>query len=257
MGGVGGSHLISLVRQGFVRFAIADFDVFEIQNTNRQYGCFQQYYGQNKARVMAQIAKDINPAVEIDVFESAIDEQNVDLFLKDANVYIDGIDAFEIKARRLLFKEAYEKKMYALTFGPLGFGCAWINFSSNKMTFDEYFGFADDQSETEQFIRFVSGLSPAGMHISYMDTRHVDFSKKRGPSSIAACQLCSGIMVVEVLKIVLNKKVSFAPAYFQFDAYKYKLKKGTLWFGARNPSLWIKRKIITHLLRDKIKQSDK
>lgn len=251
MGGVGGSHLISLVRQGFTRFAIADFDTFEIQNSNRQYGCFQQYYGHNKARIMAQIAREINPELEIDVFESPIDESNVDLFLKDAVIYIDGIDAFEIKARRLIFRKSYEQKIYAMTFGPLGFGTAWVNFSYNHMSFDEYFGFKDHQSDEEQFIRFITGLSPAGLHVSYIDPQYVDLKNKRGPSSILGCQLSSAVMVAEVLKIILNKKIYFAPNYFQFDAIKYKFKKGTLWFGARNPYLYLKRRIVTHLLRNR------
>lgn len=251
MGGVGGSHLISLVRQGFTRFAIADFDVYEIQNTNRQFGCSQQYYGKNKAQVMAKIAKDINPDLDIEIFETAINEHNVDLFLKDANIYIDGIDAFEIKARRLIFQKLFEKRIYGMTFGPLGFSAAWLNFSYEGMSFDEYFGFTEKQSEEEQFIRFIAGLSPAGLHISYIDLNYVDFENQRGPSSILACQLCSAVMVAEVLKIILHKKIEFAPHYFQFDALKYKFKKGNLWFGAKNPIMFFKRIIITYLLRKK------
>ena len=38
MGGVGGANLISLVRQGFEKFRIADLDVYELKNFNRQYG---------------------------------------------------------------------------------------------------------------------------------------------------------------------------------------------------------------------------
>ena len=201
---------------------------------------------------MARIAREINPNVEIEVFEKAIDASNVDSFLMDAEIYIDGIDAFEIKPRRLIFKKAFEKKIYGLTLAPLGFGCAWINFSNDGMTFDQYFGFSDTQTDTEQFIRFVAGLSPAGLHISYMDLDYVDFNNKRGPSSIAGCQLCSAIMAVEVLKIILNKKISFAPAYFQFDIQKLKFKKGTLWFGPNNPLLVVKRKIITNLLAKQI-----
>ena len=38
LGGVGGSHLLTLSRLGIGNFNIADFDHFEIQNFNRQAG---------------------------------------------------------------------------------------------------------------------------------------------------------------------------------------------------------------------------
>lgn len=254
MGGVGGSHLINLVRQGFTRFAIADFDIFEMHNTNRQFGCIQSNFGKNKAVAMAEMAKDINPEVEIEVFPTAITPDNVDNFLKDSKVYIDAIDAFVIDARRLIFKKTIENKIYGLTFAPLGFGSSWVNFSPNGMSFDEYFGFKDDQPFIEKFLRFITGLSPAGLHISYMDPNSIDLKNHRGPSSILGCQISSSVMVAEVLKIILNKKINFAPHYYQFDAYKHKFIKGRLWLGGKNPYMYLKRNIIKKLLKDKLKQ---
>lgn len=253
MGGVGGSHFINLVRQGFTRFAIADFDIFEMHNTNRQYGCIQSNFGKNKATAMAEMAKDINPEVEIEIFPTAITTENVDAFLKDSKVYIDAIDAFVIDARRLIFKKVIEKKMYGMTFAPLGFGSSWVNFAHDKMSFDDYFGFKDNQPHIEQFLRFITGISPAGLHVSYMDPDSIDLKNHRGPSSILGCQISSAVMVAEVLKIVLNKKIKFAPHYYQFDALKYKFIKGYLWFGGKSPYMSIKRTIVKELLKDKLK----
>ena len=38
MGGVGGVHLLTLVRLGIGAFHIADFDTFDVANFNRQVG---------------------------------------------------------------------------------------------------------------------------------------------------------------------------------------------------------------------------
>ena len=38
MGGVGGSHLVTLVRLGITKFNLSDFDEFACENTNRQVG---------------------------------------------------------------------------------------------------------------------------------------------------------------------------------------------------------------------------
>src|SRR5215510_5748214 len=61
MGGVGGVHLITLARLGIGKFTIADPDVFEVANFNRQYGATISNLGRNKAEAMAEAALEINP----------------------------------------------------------------------------------------------------------------------------------------------------------------------------------------------------
>src|SRR5688572_3034414 len=48
MGGVGGVHLITLARLGIGKFTIADPDVFDVPNFNRQYGATISNLGRNK-----------------------------------------------------------------------------------------------------------------------------------------------------------------------------------------------------------------
>src|SRR5205814_484436 len=67
-GGVGGVHLITLARLGVGGFHIADPDRFELANINRQYGANIQTLGQNKALVMAEKARAINPEIGLKVF---------------------------------------------------------------------------------------------------------------------------------------------------------------------------------------------
>ena len=50
MGGVGGSHLLTLTRLGVGNFNIADFDKFELANFNRQMGATVSHIDQEKAR---------------------------------------------------------------------------------------------------------------------------------------------------------------------------------------------------------------
>jgi len=68
MGGVGGVHLLTLVRLGITKFRIADLDVFEVPNFNRQVGAMMSTIDQPKVEVLARMAKDINPEVEIAEF---------------------------------------------------------------------------------------------------------------------------------------------------------------------------------------------
>src|SRR5882724_5158965 len=72
MGGVGGIHLVTLARMGIGKFHIADSDVFETANLNRQYGATTETFGRKKVDVMRGIAKAINPELDIRTFSEGI-----------------------------------------------------------------------------------------------------------------------------------------------------------------------------------------
>ena len=101
MGGVGGIHLLSLVRQGFEKFKIADPDVFELKNFNRQAGANMTTIGRKKVEVMKEMALQINPNCQIETTEARVGEQDLADYLQGVDLVIDGIDAFEVEIPRL------------------------------------------------------------------------------------------------------------------------------------------------------------
>ena len=115
--------------------------------------------GEKKVDIMAHMLKDINPYVDVKVLPDKIDEGNVQSFLEGVNIVVDGIDFFEIDARRLLFKQARENGIYAMTSAPLGFGATLQVFSPRGMTFDEYFGISDTMDTLEKIASFAAGLA--------------------------------------------------------------------------------------------------
>lgn len=253
MGGVGGSHLITLVRQGFERFTIADFDTFEVHNFNRQYGAELASIGKKKTEWMVEKAKAINPNVDFRVFNEPIVEGNVDNFMKDADLVIDGIDAFEVRARRIIFSKAHERGIHVVTAGPMGFSVVWLIFSPKGMTSDQFFGFHDQMSDFDITVNFLTGLNIKATQLKYMDTSYVNFNKGTGPSSALSCQLCSAVAAAEAIRIILQRPgLKPAPHIRQFDAYRGILKGGTVWFGARNPMFIIRRMIVERVLRKAI-----
>jgi len=143
MGGVGGVDLITLARLGVGHFTIADPDRFDVSNTNRQYGAMKTTIGQSKVEVMSDIVRQINPEADIRIFRDPIGPDNAKDFLEGADVFVDGIDAFEIDVRRLLYGMAAERGIYALGAGPVGFSTVWIVFDPKGMSFDRYFNLSD------------------------------------------------------------------------------------------------------------------
>lgn len=249
-GGVGGIHLITLARLGIGKFTIADPDTFEAANFNRQFGATVPNLGQPKTAVMARLAKDINPEIDVRTFQEPVTDKNADEFLKDADIFLDGIDAYEIGVRRLLFKKAREKGLYGVTAAPNAFGSGWLIFEPHGVTFDDYFDLSDSMDDIAQLSAFFVGLTPAVLHRKSIDLSYIKFKNRSAPSASCGCHIASGIAGTEIVKILLQRgPIRCAPNYSQFDAYSGRLKKGRLWFGNRGPLQRLLRWRLDRMLR--------
>ena len=236
MGGVGGSHLLTLTRLGIGAFNIADFDQFELPNFNRQAGASISHLGQPKLEVMAALSLDINPELDLGKYPSGVGSGNLDEFLDGVDLYVDSLDFFALEIRRAVFAACYERGIPAVTAAPLGMGAALLCFLPGKMSFDEYF-LLQGQPEEEQALRFMLGLAPTPQHMAYLvDDSRMDFNARKGPSTPMACELCAGFAGTYALKILLNRgEVIAAPKGIHFDAYRNKLVTTRRPWGNNNP----------------------
>lgn len=254
MGGVGGVHLLTLARLGIGAFNIADLDVFELANFNRQAGAMISTVGASKVETLAKMARDINPELDLRIFPEGVTENNVSEFLAGADLYVDGMDFFAFSIRHAIFTECRKRGIPATSAGPLGMGSALLNFLPGGMTFEEYFCWGDLPDE-EKGIRFLLGLSPARLQFGYLvDPTSVNLEEHRGPSTVMACQLCAGMAATEALKILLGRgKVLSAPWGIHFDAYRNKFTRTWRPGGNRNPvqrlALAIARRRLSELKR--------
>ncbi|GAA5215275.1 ThiF family adenylyltransferase [Corallincola platygyrae] len=247
MGGVGGVHLLTLTRLGIGKFHIADLDHFEQANFNRQIGANMDTLTREKVTVLGEMAKQINPGLDVQTFESGVDADSIDAFLEGADVYVDGLDFFVLPVRRKVFARCRELGIPAVTAAPLGMGTALLSFLPDSMPFDEYFGLTD-QPLLEQYLRFYVGLAPNALHRGYLVMpEKIDLAGGKGPSTMMGCNLCAGVAATETLKLILKRgSVKPAPHSFQFDAYHNKLAHCWRPGGHRHPLqqliLWLGRR---------------
>lgn len=236
LGGVGGVHLLTLARLGIGRFTIADFDLFDVVNFNRQVGATISSLQQPKIDVLAEMTRDINPEIDLRLFPGGVQADSVEEFLADVDVYVDGLDFFAFSARRLTFAACERKGIPVVTAAPLGLGTALLVFGPGGMSYEDYFGF-EGCDEMEMAIRFLVGLSPAMLQRGYVaDMSRVNLAERRGPSNIAACQLCAGVAAVETLKLLLGRGgIRLAPWGSQFDAYRMRYSRTWRPGGHKNP----------------------
>ena len=237
MGGVGGWHLLTLVRLGIGRFRLADFDTYDIANFNRQAGATMASIGRPKLDVMAEMALAINPELEIARFPQGVTEANVDDFLDGADLFVDGLDFFALDIRRRVFARAEQLGIPAVTAAPIGLGTGYLAFVPGGMTFEEYFRL-EGQTENEQYLRFFLGVAPHGLHRAYLvDPSRINLAEKRGPSTGASCQLCAGVVGTMALQLLLGRPgLRAAPYHHHFDPMRGRLAVTRLPQGNDTPS---------------------
>ncbi len=242
MGGVGGSHLITLVRLGVSHFHIADFDQFEIENFNRQFGASMSNIGEKKVDVMKKLALDINPELNIQVFKDGVTSENMASFLDGVDLYLDGLDIFAMEIRQKIFMECHARQIPAVTVGPIATGASLMTFLPNKMSFDQYFNFKNQSLEHKVLI-FLVGLTPTFMQASYLvDKKYFRAAEGKAPSTPMGCMLASGVAATEVMKILLKRgPLRAAPWSLHYDPYLQKYKLKYLVGGHLNP--WHRLKI--------------
>ncbi len=219
LGGTGGGQVHALSRLGIGAFNLADPDIFELANFNRQLGATMNSLGRSKATVMEELVHSINPEADVQLFQSGINAENIEKFLDRVDLVVDSLDFYCFKERFLLYRNAREKNLWVLTSPPLGFGCTLLIFDPEGMSFEDYFGFQEDMQEQELASLFIKGLAPNAYMMQYMNKGGIDLEGHQLPSVGAAPFMVAGIIATEVMNLLTGKEpVVTAPEIIEFDA---------------------------------------
>ena len=96
-GGLGSNCAINLVRTGFEKFIIADFDVVEPSNLNRQ-AYLPGHIGLPKVDCLKSQLLNINPACSVEVKQITINETSALSAFSSCDVVVEAFDRPESKA---------------------------------------------------------------------------------------------------------------------------------------------------------------
>ena len=222
VGAVGGNYLITLARMGISHFKIADLDIFEEANLQRQAGAFISSLNKPKVMVMSEMVLDINPNAKVQTFNEGITEKSIDAFLSGLDIVLDGIDAFQIGPRRLLYKKAREKGIFVLISAPKAYGATLQVFDPKGMSFEDFFGIRENMSRAEQIAAFLLGIAPLKKLKYNIDEAKIDFETEKAPALASTVALSTGIMTSTILKFLLKRERPLCvPHAFYFDAYHW------------------------------------
>jgi thiamine biosynthesis protein ThiF, family 2 len=141
-GGLGSNCAINLVRCGFEKFVIADFDVVELSNLNRQ-AYTVRHIGRPKVECLSELMRAINPECVVRPVRERVDESNIAALFEDCPVVVEAFDKAESKA---MLSQAFfgSSKLVVSASGLGGFG------NSDRITTrkirDNYFLIGDGTS---------------------------------------------------------------------------------------------------------------
>jgi sulfur carrier protein ThiS adenylyltransferase len=95
-GGLGSNCAANLVRCGFKKFVIADFDVVEHSNLNRQF-YFLSQIGEAKVDALKANLEKINPGLEIEALKLTVTANNARHIFSGCEVIVEAFDKAEQK----------------------------------------------------------------------------------------------------------------------------------------------------------------
>ncbi len=96
-GGLGSNCAFNLVRAGFRRFTIIDFDRIDPSNLNRQFYFYDQV-GMPKVRALEKNLKRINPDIDGEFIERKINADNICELFRECDIVAEAFDRPEYKS---------------------------------------------------------------------------------------------------------------------------------------------------------------
>lgn len=147
LGGLGSNIAISLARIGVGELILADFDVVEPSNLNRQ-----QYFisdiGSYKTDALKSSIKNINPFINIKTVNKVIDSSNI-IDFKDVDIIIEAFDNPKYKAEiaNTVLTKMRDKYLIASS-GMAGFYDS--NIIKTKKIRDKFYICGDEINEAKQ-----------------------------------------------------------------------------------------------------------
>lgn len=119
-GGLGSNCAMILVRAGFCKFRLVDFDIISASNLNRQFYRPDQI-GQIKVETLKENLLAINPDLELTIFNERVTSESIDRIIGDADIIVEAFDTPESKAM-ISQKMFADPRPFVCVSGIAGYG---------------------------------------------------------------------------------------------------------------------------------------
>ena len=117
-GGLGTTLLTNLASAGVGTLVIADGDVPDVSNLNRQF-VYREGETEHKAELLKTWLTSVNPEIKVVTFCSTLNDENIDYVFRDCDILVDCLDC--ISTRKILSRCAVRTGKPLVHAGVTGF----------------------------------------------------------------------------------------------------------------------------------------
>ncbi|MFI1331888.1 ThiF family adenylyltransferase [Streptomyces sp. NPDC020845] len=238
-GGIGGAVAMRLARMGVRNLKLADPDIFELSNVQRQMGADVKTIGRNKAEVVAEMTYDLTKDVNIDVFPEGITPDSAEEFMDGCDYVMDQMEFYQVKNRYALHR-AFRKSdrcKFMLKIPTVGHTVIVYKYTKDSMTIEEVYDIPEDAEFTPEVINKLVERAIAVMP-PYPGREMIDHwfvDMERMPIFGACPPMAEGILTerlaLEILEIPGLEPLPVQPGYAIFDSVSWtaKMVPGKWW----------------------------
>lgn len=213
VGGMGGACLQALARSGIGNFIIADMDVFEVSNLNRQVFANLGTVDVEKTRATERAILNINPEAQITVYDGSW-PKHLDSILDSVDIVVNGMD--DVAQTINLYRQCRVKKLTIIDAYAASLPSVYMT-RAGEETPEERLGYPTkgrpmeswvEDDFAEAFLReleFVMGCSSSRKYIDMAAGAEMAAGKRSRMSFAPMVILTGNMMSYEVINALLDK----------------------------------------------------
>jgi len=255
-GGLGGTVAIILARSGVGRFVLVDFDRYEPTNMNRQIACFADTLGRNKAEVIGEQIRKINPQAEVKIHDRFLNHAEIASLIPEADIVFPAADDFAFSI--LIFRDAKRLGKTALLAVPSG---TWANvclLSPQGPAVEDIEGVPQLKTYEElscmfQTRKYKFGTYDYPLRADWRIDYYRGFIENDLPPTqlCPSVWLCSSLAALEAVKHLTGRwKPIFAPRYWMMTKNRIRIQRIN---GLSMQTLLVwQRKLLWHVFQTRL-----
>ncbi len=234
LGGVGGLAAERLLRIGVCNLKINDPGDMELTNFNRQFGADMKTLGQNKAEVIYEKIKDINPHANIIITKTGIKTQkDVEFLVDGSDLIVDVMDFGLFRESIMLQREARKRGIPYLFSTAIGFGAITVVFAPDGITLEEYNGLPvdvniDDPAQLWVPIEKIVPVVPKYIQDKSIIDDIISGKTTIIPTTCIGAGLSAIQSVSEAINVIIGREIPKAPYYTYFDLVDREMVVGSV-----------------------------
>lgn len=223
LGGMGSGIAQTLARLGVKKFIIADNDIIEASNINRQVIATNENLGKTKIEETKMMLLSIDPSIEVQMYPQGVESRMVTEFLSVADIVVDEIDVYPVEAHLDLHREANKLGLPIYSSFVIGMGIHLYKFCGKQYTIEDMYHpeCFSHESRVSGIVKTYLRPLPEYMNEHVLEKFTEELNKGNVPIFGPSCLLGHSIVATRIILDFLElapEKTPVMPEFISLDA---------------------------------------